>query len=224
MKTKKFTSLIESPQTITDTDISTLDNILLKHPYFQSGQLLLAKGLLNTNSIRYNRQLKKAAAYCLDRKKLFSLITTLHKITKVHSSTIENEEAKSVEEKLELGKPLKFDKNENHSFSEWLTLLNVKKIERQEDEKQEKFAADFLEGEVKISRPKKEVFFKAIDVAKESLIEDDDLVTPTLAKVYLEQKHYEKAISAYKKLILKYPKKSSFFAAQIKLITKLNNK
>ena len=46
-------------------------------------------------------------------------------------------------------------------------------------------------------------------------------MTPTLAKVYLEQGHYKKAISAYKKLILKYPKKSSLFASEIKKINKI---
>ena len=117
-----------------------------------------------------------------------------------------------------------FNESENHSFSEWLTLLNVKKIERKEDQKEVSLIDNFLQKEVKISRPKKEAFFNQIDVAKESLIENDDLVTPTLAKVYLEQGHYEKAISAYEKLILKYPEKSTFFAAQIKLISKLNNK
>ena len=65
---------------------------------------------------------------------------------------------------------------------------------------------------------------QAVDVVKESLVENNELVTPTLAKVYLEQEHYEKAISAYKKLSLKYPKKNSFFANQIKLINKLNEK
>ena len=80
MNTEKIISLINNPQTIASADVTALDNILLKHPYFQIGQLLLAKGLLNTDSIRYNRQLKKAAAYCLDRKKLFSLIT-LNKIS-----------------------------------------------------------------------------------------------------------------------------------------------
>ena len=219
MNTKKIIALINNPQNISSTDVTALDSMLLKHPYFQSGQLLLAKGLLNTNSVRYNRQLKKAATYSLDRKKLFSLIT-LNKDITTDTKVIEEVKPKLIEKKLELGKPLEFDENENHSFSEWLTLLNVKKIER----KEEKFVDDFLGKEVKISRPKKEAFFKALDVAKESLIENDDLVTPTLAKVYLEQEHYEKAISAYEKLILKYPKKSSFFAAQIKLITKLNNK
>jgi len=45
-----------------------------------------------------------------------------------------------------------------------------------------------------------------------------------LAKVYLEQGHFEKAILAYKKLSLKYPEKNSFFANQIKLINKLKEK
>ena len=49
----------------------------------------------------------------------------------------------------------------------------------------------------------------------------DDLMTETLAKLYLEQNHFDQAIKAYKILCLKYPKKSSLFASEIKKITKL---
>jgi len=99
-------------------------------------------------------------------------------------------------------------------------LLNIKKIQR----KERKSIDRILSNNLQISKTKKEAFFNANDAAKESLIENYELVTPTLAKVYLEQGHYEKAISAYKKLILKYPEKNSFFANQIKLIRKLNTK
>jgi hypothetical protein len=119
---------------------------------------------------------------------------------------------------------LEFDENEKHSFLEWLALTKVKKVEREEQPKVTNLVDDFLEREVKISRPKKEAFFKATHAAKESLIENNEIVTPTLAKVYLEQEHYGKAILAYEKLILKYPEKSSLFADQIKFINKLNKK
>ena len=43
-------------------------------------------------------------------------------------------------------------------------------------------------------------------------------MTETLAKVYVAQKKYKKAIQAYKILILKNPEKSGFFADQIRAI------
>ena len=52
----------------------------------------------------------------------------------------------------------------------------------------------------------------------------DDLMTDTLAKLYFEQGHFEQAIRAYQILRLKYPKKSSLFASEIKKITKLKLK
>jgi hypothetical protein len=50
-------------------------------------------------------------------------------------------------------------------------------------------------------------------------------MTETLARVYLEQKKYQRAIQAYEILILKYPEKSSFFADRISdiQILQLNN-
>ena len=211
MEIKKISTLINKSQNILIQDVNYLDAILIKYPYFQSGHLLLAKGLLNTNSIRYNRQLKRAAAYSLNRKKLFQLITSNKNIKKP---------SRKSEEVLNLKNPLKFESGDSYSFSEWLKLLKPKKINRAE-ETTENLLTNFIERKNSIIRPKKEAFFNAIDISKESLIENTDLITPTLAKVYLEQGHYEKAILSYKKLILKYPKKSSFFAAQIKLINNL---
>jgi hypothetical protein len=56
--------------------------------------------------------------------------------------------------------------------------------------------------------------------AKKSSEDDDELVTETLAVVYADQMLYPKAIATYKKLILKFPEKSRYFAGQIEQLQK----
>ena len=64
-------------------------------------------------------------------------------------------------------------------------------------------------------------FFSATETAKKSLSENDDFITETLAKIYKEQGHFDKAIDAFEKLILKFPEKNTLFASQISDIKKI---
>ena len=135
----------------------------------------------------------------------------------------------TVSEKLNIGKPLDFSKDEKHSFQEWLQLANFSPIKREKEEIQEKIKPisntvdplkqkkialidRFIENNPKIS-PVKEM--SKIAHIPEQTQDQSYLMTETLAKVYLEQKKYQKAIQAYEILILKYPEKSTFFADRI---------
>lgn len=139
----------------------------------------------------------------------------------------------TIEEKLEIGKPLEFSRGEKHSFQEWLQLSTFKPIQREEtpiesektanteeiseidSEKKKKLEIidRFIEANPKISPIKNTT---PISLVSERNSQDNSyLMTETLAKVYLEQKKYQKAIQAYEILILKYPEKSHFFADRI---------
>ncbi|MFS4468546.1 hypothetical protein [Maribacter sp. 2210JD10-5] len=147
------------------------------------------------------------------------------------------------EEKLELGKPLSFDKKEKYSFTEWLQLTSQKPIERSSEKSKERTVAESTNEELSVVENKsaqKKKFERidkfisenpkivpqknnatTIDVSTSSKLDKNELMTATLARVYLEQKKYKKAIQAYKILSLKYPEKSSFFADRIKSVEKI---
>jgi len=153
-----------------------------------------------------------------------------------------NEPAKTAAEHLEIGKPLDFSLSEKHSFQEWLQLSRTEPIDRsneispeeqakieaaKEEERQKKaeIIDKFIETNPKISPIKPGTSAPAVQI--EPVIEDNSyLMTETLARVYLEQKKYTKAIQAYEILILKYPEKITFFAdriSDIKILQQNNN-
>lgn len=220
---------MNNPKKIGAKECQELHKLILEYPYCQSTRLLYLLGLKNENSLSYNKQLKTTAAYATDRVQLFYLVTEnenrqkeLPKRKKVPTAT-KNE--KSPKDHLKLGQPIAFNKEEKHSFNEWLALSQAKPIERVPNENKHSLESKIglIEQFVNKDRPRpeKESFFSPSIQAKKSLNDQMTFVTETLARVYLEQGHYEKAKIAYKQLSLKYPKKSSFFAAQIELVDKL---
>lgn len=124
---------------------------------------------------------------------------------------------------LEIGTPIKFNSNEPHSFNEWMQLIAKKPIIREENKETSskliskiELIDKFIETNPKITPLNKDSENQLITLTNS--VENENLMTETLAKVYLEQKKYENAIKAYRILSLKYPEKSSFFADRIKAI------
>ena len=142
----------------------------------------------------------------------------------VPTTDTKSEMLQTAEQKLEIGKPLVFDLSEMHSFNEWLKVTSLKPIERTEvtpakmrKEQDKRF--DLIEQFIK-DKPKIKSLssIDTTNIAVDSITENKTLMTETLARVYLEQKQYDKAVQAFKILSLKYPEKSGFFADRIKAI------
>lgn len=153
-------------------------------------------------------------------------------------STEKPEEEKTESEKLNIGKPLNFTKKEKYSFAQWLQLTTPKTEDEEDEIEEETKEEPVIIEEIKQKKNKKfdiiDKFIKTnpkikpaknietkVDISSSVKLNKDELMTETLAKVYLEQKKYKKAIQAYRILSLKYPEKSSFFANRIKSVEKI---
>jgi hypothetical protein len=78
---------------------------------------------------------------------------------------------------------------------------------------------NFIKNEPQIRTPRAEQINND-NKARKSAEDHNDMVTETLAKIYIEQMLYDKAIQTYEKLSLKFPEKSRYFADLIQSIQK----
>lgn len=95
------------------------------------------------------------------------------------------------------------------SFNQWLTLGETTNNPELEEKKTTM---------ISIEKPKRE-FYSPSKKAKESIDGNKMPVSETLAKIFVLQGNYPKAIYVYEQLIIIYPKKKSIFASQIKQLS-----
>jgi len=237
MNKQLFEEYIQHPEELNSASLNLLEGLIDQFPYCQSAYLLYVKNLYNEKNIHFNQNLKIAAAYASDRKRMKHLILgedwTGGIVEKKEEASIGEEEdtfagLDLIEEVRRKILELKEEKQKavpGYSIVEPVDdedvrdneVLSVPESEEQIVNKQ--LIDRFIEEEPRIT-PFKATFFDPSEIAKRSIIDDEDFVTETLAEIYLKQGNIPKAIKIYKQLSLKFPEKSSYFAAQIKNLKK----
>jgi len=125
--------------------------------------------------------------------------------------TIEEEVSESESEIIE--------NDSEFSFMDWLKMVDEDKLDKQP--KQEKKSSkdlvnQFLTNEPTIEGSSYPKFYSPQEMGRKSIQEDFEFVSETLADIYERQGDLEKAAKAFESLMLKYPEKSSYFAARLK--------
>ena len=204
MESNKLLEWIETPQQLGATELESLHEVLEAFPYFSVARMLELKALQNTGSFRYNGQLKKTAAYVPDRTVLFEYVSSdsepkrdSEAVPEIGSEENEKNNSATLESYLErdtddeeieasireegdaapvLGRPLVFDKTEQHSFAEWLKLTAAKPISREEvgtyraEEAEEKSVITPLKS-TNIQDPKQEILPSSPKLSRKELID-----------------------------------------------------
>lgn len=82
----------------------------------------------------------------------------------------------------------------------------------------------FIIANPRIEPVKEKTDSPVVDISKPFTEPGEEFLTETLARIYVKQGYFSKAIDIYERLSLKYPEKSSYFASQIEKVKGLLKK
>ena len=231
-----FFKIINNFDPLNDQTLTDLKKVTEAFPYFQSSHVFYAKALKFRDDQDYQKVLNKTAILSSNRSVLKIAIDSPIKL-KAKPVKLKTTKQKAVPTKTKTVKPVvkkeaeieaevKIEKTNSAeielSFTDWIIFTEEKGIQTaiEKSPLSDKLSIidRFIENDPKIS-PVGKAESSPIEV--ENIYQPEELMTETLAKVFVKQKKYGKAIRAYKILSLKYPEKNVFFAGQIKEIKRL---
>ncbi|WP_405370528.1 tetratricopeptide repeat protein [Phocaeicola sp.] len=234
---------IAHPELLDRESLGELRGLLARYPYFQTARLLYLKNLFLLQDPDFKTELQKSALYVADLSLLFYYIEGERFVIGKHGEKTVEKNAESTDRTLDLidrflselpaqtAKELSIPQEVSIDYTSILLqedaqpevtvplknqeliddFIEKQNLQSSVDEHPDSEQTVDLEEETEDTEPEK--------VEGEEL--DESYFTETLAKIYVKQHRYDKALEIIEKLNLKYPKKNIYFADQIRFLQKL---
>lgn len=237
--------LIKHPETLNLKTIYELRKLIATYPYYQPARLLLLKNLYLLHDPTFEQELKNSSIFFTNRSILFDTFESVYYQNEKSKTIIEdNKKDENLTDSLidnyldQVPEDSSIDKNDNtrkpNSVDATIDYVAyLLETENSESQKQtpelkgQSLIDDFINKEGKKITLSEDTTDELADNPHEETIETE-YFTETLARIYIKQQRYSKALEIIKKLNLEYPKKNSYFASQIRFLEKLvinsNNK
>ena len=253
----EIAELLKHPERLDRETLYELRSMLALYPYFQAVRLLMLQNLYLLHDPSFDEELRRAAIYITDRKLLFQMIEAGHYqlVPQKKNDTQEEKKGGQYNRTLSLIDNFldsipKEDENEQGTTKskrkptpadaavDYVAYLLETESEEERKEVNEvpqlighSLIDSFIENDKgKLVLNENPTLKPDIDNVDENDDNEpnDGYFTETLARFYIKQGRYSKALEIIRRLSLQYPKKNAYFADQIRFLEKLiinsNNK
>lgn len=206
--------------------VEELQRLQSDYPYFQTVRFLYLKKLRRDFPERYPQALQENALYAGDRKALFTLLEGAEQ-TWIGLYPDEKEKPETdafglidsflASRSSELGRETELYPETTYRFDDAETPAAAPV------ENSFTLVDAFLDASPEEKEPQAPVITVAEKPENEDSdeLQDEEFLTESLAKIYIKQRRYAKALEIIRKLSLKYPEKNIYFADQIRFLEKL---
>ena len=249
----EIAELIKHPEQFDRDTLYELRSVLALYPYFQTARLLMLQNLYLLHDPSFDQELRRAAIYITDRRVLFQMIEAAH--YRLHPSQKPASKPKNQEERANRTISLidtfldsipkegdeKSDKPKRKptpadAAVDYVAYLLESETEEDATEDVPKLIGQDLidtfinndKGKIVLNDTPQFTPQPEAETSEGEKGDEDGVFTETLARIYIKQGRYSKALEIIRRLSLQYPKKNVYFADQIRFLEKLiinsNNK
>ena len=249
---ERITELIQHPERLDRDTLYELRSMCALYPYFQTARLLMLQNLYLLHDPTFDEELRRAAIYITDRRVLFNLIEASHYQLKPRSQSGQNARLAapqtagrtmslidnfldSIPKDEEEPTTKKRKPTPADAAIDYVAyLLDTEGEEQTFDDVPEMPGQQLIDSFIKNDKPKfvlndtpaaPSLSVEIDEIASEGV--GEEYFTETLARIYIKQGRYSKALEIIQRLSLQFPKKNAYFADQIRFLEKLiinNNK
>lgn len=207
MTKEELITWMNHPETLREKQVTELREMCDVYPYFSITRMLWLKSLQNTHDVRFERETRRTATYCVDRRKLYYLLFPEKKI-------IQTKYQQAPQPPLY-----------NAFGNDYFTLQSIDS-ENHPEESLKSLAQKLREArqQAKVNTMQNEIVSNSGSNETANLTThttETILYTEEMAIALIKQKHYDEALKILHAIRLNIPEKSVYFADQIRFLEKI---
>lgn len=212
-----------------------LKAVVEEYPFFQTARLLYVANLYAVHDRSFGEELRKASVFLPDRRALFYMIEGEHYVIETPENAVPVASEKSKDRTISLIDNFlsnQREENENKRAKPTLAdlttdyaafLVNQDDVVSDADEAPKLRGQSLIDNFIEVTKGKQRIEMPDLNDEDYNFSpaispEDEEIYTEKMTDIYIKQGRYAEALGILKKICLNNPKKSAYFANQMKLL------